>query len=239
MLALAYGVYSVVDLLSFGRDHFQRTFTDAITTVEIHNSAGSVRIDGASGSEIAIDGSIRRGLRQPNHTETITGDRLVLDAKCPTLFTNMCNLNYAVRVPAGVAVVIRSNGGGVRVSDVSGPIDAASSGGGVRVFRTSGDLRLRSSGGGISGEGVRSANVDASSSGGGIRLAFAAAPTSVVVDSSGGGVTVELPNTTDAYQLRVSSSGGGVSTPVRSDPTSSRIIDAHSSGGGVTIRYPN
>ncbi|MEO8694010.1 MAG: hypothetical protein ABI658_10870 [Acidimicrobiales bacterium] len=239
VLSLAYGVYAVVDLLSFGRDHYQRTFTEAVTTVEIHNGAGSVRVEGTSGNEIAIDASIRRGLRKPSHTESITGSRLVLNANCPSMFTNTCNLNYAVRVPAGIAVVIRSDGGGVRLSDLTGNVDASSSGGSVNVARMSGTLRLRSSGGGIGGEGLRSAEVDASSSGGGVKLAFAAAPTSVAVDSSGGGVTVELPTTTDSYQLRVSSSGGSVSTPVRSDPASPRIIDAHSSGGGVTVRYPS
>ena len=239
VIALAYGTYMVVDLLAFGRDHFQRTFTEPVTTIEIHNGAGSVRLEGTTGSEVSVDASIRRGLRKPSHRETITGGLLVLDAKCPSMFTNTCNLNYAVRVPAGVAVLIRSDGGGVRLSDLTGSVDASSSGGGISVFRTSGPLRLRSSGGGISGEGLRSAAVDASSSGGGVKLAFAAAPTSVAVDSSGGGVTVELPNTTDSYQLRVSSSGGSVSTPVRSDPTSPRVIDAHSSGGGVTVRYPN
>jgi hypothetical protein len=219
VLSLAYGVYAVVDLLSFGRDHYQRTFTEAVTTIEIHNGAGSVRVEGTTGTEVAIDASIRRGLRKPSHSESITGSRLVLDANCPSMFTNTCNLNYALRVPAGISVVIRSDGGGVRLSDLTGSVDASSSGGSVNVARMSGTLRLRSSGGGIGGEGLRSAEVDAS--------------------SSGGGVTVELPNTTDSYQLRVSSSGGSVSTPVRSDPTSPRIIDAHSSGGGVTVRYPN
>ncbi|MEO5842115.1 MAG: hypothetical protein ABIQ73_04695 [Acidimicrobiales bacterium] len=239
VLSLAYGVYAVVDMLSFGRDHYQRTFTEAVTTIEIRNGAGSVRVEGTTGNEIAIDASIRRGLRKPSHSESITGSRLVLDANCPSMFTNTCNLNYAVRVPAGISVVISSDGGGVRLSDLTGTIDASSSGGGIGVSRTTGTLRLRSSGGGITGEGLRSGEVDASSSGGGVRLAFAAAPTSVAANSSGGGVTVELPSTAESYQLRVSSSGGSVSTPVRSDPTSPRVIDAHSSGGGVTVRYPN
>ena len=239
MIALAYGVYMSVDLLAFGRDHFQRTFTESIATVEIRNGAGSVRVDGTSGNEVVVDVDIRRGLREPKHSQTVTGGRLVLDASCPTMFTNTCDLDYAVRLPAGVAIVIRSSGGGARLTDVAGSIDASSSGGGIQLFRTTGPLRLRSSGGGIRGEDLRSDSVDASSSGGGVRLAFAAAPTSVVVNSSGGGVTVQVPNSGEAYQLRVSSSGGSVSTPVRADPTSSRIIDARSSGGGVTVRYPN
>lgn len=239
VLSLAYGVFAVVDLLAFGRDHFQRTFTDTVTTIEIRNGAGSVRVEGTTGDDVAIDASIRRGLRKPSHREILTGDRLVLDANCPAMFTNMCNLDYAVRVPAGVSILIRSDGGGVRLLNVAGSVDASSSGGGIRVSGTTGALRLRSSGGGISGDGLRSAIVDASSSGGGVSLVFTAPPSSVVAGSSGGRVSIEVPDTPDAYRLAATSSGGGVSTSIRTDPTSSRSIEAHSSGGGVTVRYPN
>ena len=50
VLSLAYGVYAAVDLLAFGRDHYQRTFTDAVTTIEIRNGAGSVRVERMSAS---------------------------------------------------------------------------------------------------------------------------------------------------------------------------------------------
>ena len=238
VIALAYGLWTIVDLLSFGRDEFERTYTEPIATVEIDSDAGSVRIEGTSATETVVHASLRRGLRRPTHTETLVGDRLVLDSGCPTMMTTFCDVSYTVRVPASVSIVVTSSGGGVRLSDLSGTADISSSGGGIRAVRTSGPLRLRSSGGGITGEALASANVDASSSGGGVRLGFARAPSSVVVNSSGGGVTVELPNTPETYRLDATSSGGGVSTSVRSDPTSVRFIDVHSSGGGVTVRYP-
>lgn len=238
VIALAYGVVAVLDVFSFGRDEFERTFTEPIATIEIDSDAGSVRIEGTNTEETVVIASLRRGLRAPSHTETLIGDRLVLDSGCPTLLTSLCNVSYTLRVPADVAIVVTSSGGGVRVSDLTGPVDISSSGGGIRATRTSGPLRLRSSGGGITGEALASVDVDASSSGGGVRLAFASAPSAVVVDSSGGGVTVELPNTPETYRLEATSSGGGVSTSVRSDPASTRVIDVHSSGGGVTVRYP-
>jgi hypothetical protein len=238
VLALAYGVFSVVDLLAFGRDRFERTFTEPIGTLEIDSDAGSVRIEGTSGSDTVVVASLRRGLRAPRHTETLVGDRLILDSDCPPVLTNYCNVSYTVRVPAHVDVVVSSSGGGVQLSDLSGAADVTSSGGGVRATRTSGPLRLRSSGGGITGIDLRSPSVDASSSGGGVRLSFASPPTAVAVQSSGGGVTVELPNTPETYRLEATSSGGGVSTSVRTDPASTRVIDVHSSGGGVTVRYP-
>ena len=238
VIALGYGVLGVVDLLSFDRGHFERTFSEPIKTLQISNGAGSVVVQGDSAGTVIVDGSTRRGLRAPNHRETVSGDRLTLDADCPSFLTDFCNLSYTVHVPPGVDVVIRASGGAVRLVDLTGTVDASSSGGSVRVTGASGALKLRSSGGSITGDGLQSASVDASSSGGGVKLTFAAPPTSVVANSSGGGVTVELPNTTDAYLLHASSSGGSVSTPVRTDPTSARVIDAHSSGGGVTVRYP-
>jgi hypothetical protein len=238
VLALAYGVFMVVDLLSFGRDDLEKTFTEAIATVEIDSGAGSVRIEGTSATETVVRASLRRGLRAPNHSETVVGERLVLDSGCPTMMTSLCNVSYTVLVPADVAIVVKSSGGGVRLTDLRGPADVSSSGGGIRAVRTSGPLRLRASGGGITGEALVSANVEASSSGGGVRLGFASAPSSVLVESSGGGVTVELPNTSETYRLDATSSGGGVSTSVRTDPTSTRVVDVHSSGGGVTVRYP-
>jgi len=239
VVALTYGVVAVLDQLSFGRDAFDRTFTEQITTVEIHNDAGPVRIEGTTTSDIDVAGSIRRGLRAPSHSETITGDRLVIRGSCPSMMSAFCNLSLTVRVPAGTDVFVRDDGGSIQLLNISGNVDASSSGGGVRVTGSTGALRLRASGGGITGTALQSTTVDASSSGGGVRLSFATAPSSVIADSSGGGVTVEVPNTNEAYQLHVSSSGGSVSTPVRSDPASSRIVDAHSSGGGVTVRYPS
>ena len=238
VIALAYGVVAVLDAFSLGRDQFERTFTEPIAAIEVDSDAGSVRIEGTNAKETVVIASLRRGLRAPSHTETLIGDRLVLDSGCPTLLTSLCNVSYTLRVPAGVAIVVTSSGGGVRVSDLTGPVDISSSGGGIRATRTSGPLRLRSSGGGITGEALASADVDASSSGGGVRLGFASAPNSVVVGSSGGGVTVELPNTPESYRLNARSSGGGVSTSVRTDPTSTRVVDVQSSGGGVTVRYP-
>ena len=238
VIALAYGVLAVVDLLAFGRDEFDRTFTEPIAMIEIDSDAGSVRIEGTNATETVVHASLRRGLRGPSHTERLIGDRLVLDSDCPNFLTSLCDVSYTLRVPADVAIVVTSSGGGVRVSDLTGTVDISSSGGGIRATRTSGPLRLRSSGGGITGEALASANVDASSSGGGVRLGFASAPSAVTVDSSGGGITVELPNTPETYRLDAASSGGGVSTSVRTDPASTRVIDVHSSGGGVTVRYP-
>jgi len=237
-ITLVYGVFAVVDLLAFNRSAFQRTFVETIKTIEIHNSGGPVRVEGSTGNDVTVNGSVRRGLRAPSHSETVTGDKLVLNGSCPSMMTAFCNLDYTVRVPANVDVVVRASGGSIQLVDITGKVDASSSGGGVRVSGSTGDLRLRASGGGITGTALRSSTVDASSSGGGVRLNFAAAPASVVADSSGGGVTVEVPNTTETYQLRVSSSGGSVSTPIRTDPASARIIDAHATGGGVTVRYP-
>src|SRR5687767_10932140 len=75
VIALAYGMWTIVDLLSFGRDEFERTFTEPIATVEVDSDAGSVRIEGTSANETVVHASLRRGLRRPTHSETLVGNR--------------------------------------------------------------------------------------------------------------------------------------------------------------------
>lgn len=235
---LVYGVLSVVGLLSWAHKDVQFVFDDPVTTVDIDNDAGRVRVVAGAGDEIVVDADITYGLRDADVDAHVEGDRLLVRASCPIVVFGTCNVRYTVRVPADVAVRVRASGGGITVDGVEGAVDASSSGGGVRLVDTGGPIVARSSGGGVRGEDLRSDRVDASSSGGGVRLSFASPPSEVRASSSGGGVTVEVPDTPEPYAVQASSSGGSVRTSgVRHDPDSPRIIDVRSSGGGVTVRY--
>ena len=74
VLAMAYGVVAVVDLLSFGRSRFERTFTEEFTTLEIDSDGGSVRIEGTADRE-TVDRHVLH--RAPGHDqESDRKDRL-------------------------------------------------------------------------------------------------------------------------------------------------------------------
>jgi hypothetical protein len=65
------------------------------------------------------------------------------------------------------------------------------------------------------------------------------APTNVQASSDGGDVEIALPDTPDAYRVQLSSDGGETSGPIRTDPTSSRVITASSNGGNVDRPLPD
>jgi hypothetical protein len=237
VLALAYGTFSVAALLAFDQFDRHASFTGPVRVVDVQASAGGVHITGSDRSGAEVDTHVIRGFTSPRSTATLVDGRLVVRNRC-TFTASWCSVMSRIQVPAGVRVVVRASGGGVRVTGVRGDLDVSSSGGGVHVRDATGHLALRSSGGGVDATDVTSPVVDASSSGGGVTLTFARPPTWVRARSSGGGITVVVPRGTTSYRVDARSSGGGTSTAVRSDPAGRRRIDVSSSGGGVTVRYP-
>jgi hypothetical protein len=235
--AIGVGTANVVGGFAFARVHFTRSLHGPIRTIDVSNGAGHVNITTGANRVASIVGRGVRGLAVPEHHESLVGGRLVVRASCPTLNVGGgCSMHLTIRVPAGVPMHVRASGGGITITGTDATIDASSSGGGVHVDGARGALHLSSSGGSVTATDVHSSTVEASSSGGGVRLEFAVPPVLVHASSSGGGVHVSLPDTLDTYRVDAGSSGGK-NVVIRQDPTSNRLIYAHSSGGGVTVEY--
>ncbi len=236
---LGWGTFNVVDLLAHERHHEQVTFAQPVTTVQVDTDKGSVHIVGdAAATNVTVDSTVSEGLFSGSHSVIVDGDRLVVRSDCPPVFGTWCGVDYTIRVPAATAVAGSSSGSGIDVTGTTGPVDLSSSGGGLHVTGGGDTVKLASSGGGVTGDHLTAASVTASSSGGGVHLSFTEPPQSVKASSSGGGVRIEVPDVPGAYAVHASSSGGGVHNGVRTDPSSTSVIDAESSGGGVTITYP-
>lgn len=131
----------------------------------------------------------------------------------------------AIEVPTRADVRLRTSGGSVSASRLTGAVDVRSSGGGLDIESIEGDVDGGTSGGSIRVRGVRG-NVVANTSGGGITVTDAGG--SVRADTSGGGITIDSVE----GDLRASTSGGGVE--VRG---AGGRVEANSSGGGVTVRF--
>jgi len=240
--SLGWGVFQVTGLIAYDKQEFHESLTATaagpISTIDIDNDTGSVKIIGTDRSDVTINGEVVRGLTAPDHSERVVGTTLEIDATCFPV-ANFCSVDYDIQVPRDVNLKVRAAGGGIRVSNVTGTQDLASSGGGLRVEGAQRDLQLHTSGGGITAIALESGVVDASSSGGNVRLEFVDDPRHVDASSSGGGVTVVIPDDEATYDIQATSSDGSVSRDVRSDPDSNRTIRMHSSAGGVTVRYPD
>jgi Toastrack DUF4097 len=218
--AIGFGTLNLVDLVAHEQSHVHREFAGTVRTLDVDTDGGTIHIEGTDDATATIDANVSQGLRRGHHDEQLEGDRLVVRASCPGFLSQWCGVDYTIRVPRGVAVVATSSDSSIVVTGIDG------------------DVQLHSSDGGVTAGDLRSPSVSASSGDGHVQLTFATAPTHVHATSSDGGVTVVVPDTLDSYRVVASSSDGGTDVRVRTDPSGTRVIDAHSSDGRVTVRYP-
>jgi hypothetical protein len=254
-ITLATGAYALVDLLAL--EHHDRTYTVAAAeTVHLDvDGGGTVRVVGDGGDEVRVEARWREGIKGPSIAVRNTGDRVTVDASCPTFVNMVCRVSATIHVPRGTLVT----GGGdspIQVVDVGGRVDLASESGSVavegaegsvrvstengsiNVADTAGALSLSTDNGRITTSGVRATSVVASTSNGRIVLDLATAPESVVARSSNGSITVLVPDDEGvAYATAASSDNGGVDELIRTDPTSERTIEARTDNGSVSLRY--
>ncbi len=154
---------------------------------------------------------------------------------------------YTISVPAQFTAKLKTSGGGIAVSDLTGGVEARTSGGGLRFARLHGALNGETSGGGIhmiacegplkihtSGGGIEvaggSGSLEGGSSGGSVTVKDFHG--SARVETSGGGITIENV----AGKVDGSTSGGSISASF-SSPLSEEV-NLETSGGGVTLRVP-
>ena len=124
-------------------------------------------------------------------------------------------------------VISNTSGGGLRFTGVHGPLDGNTSGGGIRVTDCEGPVKIHTSGGGIEVTGG-GGSLDGDTSGGGVTVRNFRG--SAHVETSGGGINLE----NIVGPIEGSTSGGSINAQF-----SLPLVDEvklETSGGGVTIR---
>jgi hypothetical protein len=169
---VAIGALISVDLATRDHEEHTATFDEPIAFVDAELSAGAVHIVGTDDPQVTVTRRARSGVLGPHQHEAVDGDRLVIRADCPSgLFAPSCRVDYEVRVPAGVAVRLRTNGGTAEVDGIFGDVDAHANGGRVALTYTTprAHLKARTNGGQVVVEvpdGPESYDVDADANGG-------------------------------------------------------------------------
>jgi DUF4097 and DUF4098 domain-containing protein YvlB len=187
-------------------------------------------------------------------TKTLSGKTLTLKGNCPLILSATCFVDFTIRVPTSVKVDAHSSGA-VRVESMASEVRASSSGGSVSVHKCTGHQVLYSSGGSVtmrrsggsvdadstagkvSGTDLSAKSVIARSSSGKVALAFDQPPQVVNATSSAGSVTVVVPPDSSTYV--VIANGQSSEIGVKTDPASTRSINANSSAGPVSVMYAN
>jgi hypothetical protein len=237
--ALLFGSVQIASALA----HEERTEVvevdaSGLERVEVDNGTGSVRIVGVEDADaVTVTARISDGWRKTGHSVERDGDRLVVEASCPILFSQWCNVRYTIEMPSDLAALVDADNGSVTVTDLAADVEASSDNGRVEVARIEGDVRLDSDNGSVIATDLRTSTIEATSDNGRVSLELVAAPRTVIADSDNGSVEIVLPETDELYRVEASSDNGTVSAPIRQDPDSDRSITATSDNGDVTIAY--
>lgn len=165
-------------------------------------------------------------------------------------FGDPIDMQVNVRVPSRYSVNLKTSGGDISVTSVTGTVEAHTSGGNIKLATVNGPATVRTSGGDIDVIGT-TGPADVRTSGGSISIKHAGAE--VKAHTSGGSIEVEealaaIDASTSGGSIRanftvqpkgntrLSTSGGDVSVSL---PAAVNVdLDAHTSGGDVESDLP-
>jgi len=156
-------------------------------------------------------------------------------------------IKYLVKVPSSYNLDLKTGGGSIEVSDLTGELKAKTSGGSISLGQIDGDVDVATSGGSIRVEEV-AGSIQARTSGGSIRVEVSAPITQdSKLTTSGGSITAYLIESA-AFDLDARTSGGRVKTDFdvkgRIKRTSIKgevngggpLLELATSGGSVSIK---
>ena len=233
--AFVSGTFQIITLLA----HEERTEVtpyDAagITSIDVDNSAGSVRIVGTEGDSIEVTAEISDGLRSTGESQQVVGDTLELRGTCPNFGSDWCRVTYTVTVPPSIDVRVDADDGSVDVVGITGDVDVDTDNGSIEMESLAGSIRATNDNGRIEGVGLRSQRVSADTDNGRINLAFVTPPSNVVATSNNGSIEVVVPNDGTAYRLEMDTDNGSRNDEIISDDTAARSIVIRTDNGSVT-----
>jgi len=233
---LVWGATELVDLLAHEERTLVRTFdARSVDAVDVEVDRGSVSVTAGDVDEVTVEAHVSDGLLRTEHEQVVDGSSLVLRGHCRALLSHFCAVDYEVRVPPDVAVLIRTDDGRIRVDGTDGPVDVASDNGTIELFDVRGDVLAESDNGSLRGEGLVAGEVRASTDNGSIVFGFAEPPTLVDADSDNGSVELRLPEVAGGYRVTMDTDVGDTDLGVATDPDSPRSITATTDNGSVRV----
>ena len=180
----------------------------------VNTDGGALQMDGAAGADVDSGG----GLVTAEHIDgalTVNTD------------------GGALQLNGAPGADVDSGGGPVTAEHIDGPLTVNTDGGALQLTATVGPLRADTGGGPLSDEGADAATADVSTGGGPARIAFSAAPDTVLLSTEGGPVTLTVPG--GPYALTTDSDGGPQSVGIATDPAARRSMTVTSDGGSLQI----
>ncbi|MEV8096684.1 DUF4097 family beta strand repeat-containing protein [Kitasatospora sp. NPDC085879] len=197
-----------------GEDHRRDVgygMTEQVRTLVIEGETGDVEVTGGgAGIEVTEHQTYRE--TAPETTHTVADGTLTLSYRCPD---GDCGVGYRVRVPAGTVVKVHNSTGDIRLTGLSGEVEARTGTGGINAALSSPVVRLAADTG----------NVTAAVDGDARR---------VEAVSGTGDVRVRVPRGRP-YAVDTASDTGTVKVSVDRAAGTDRSITARTETGDVTV----
>jgi hypothetical protein len=157
-------------------------------TVEIVNTAGSVRVVGWNRNEVQVTGTLGRGVERLDFATE--GDRTRVRVVLPREARNVQRSDLEIRVPARSNPQVRTTSADIEVSGVGGAIDARSTSGSVTISGNAREVAANSTSGRVEITGERLQTLKAGTVSGAIRLRGSSG--SVEAESVSGAVDISV-----------------------------------------------
>jgi hypothetical protein len=220
------------------------TVPQPVTSLTVDTYGGQVQVTAGPVSRVHVTETIMFGQQAdwaPAVAESVSGGRLSLGD--PACQYSDCSVNFAVTVPADLAVTVATQGDPVSVSGIAGanldsdggPVDAtriggpltvATNGGPLVVNGLTGPLHADTSGGNLSARSVAATTTTVTTDGGTAMIAFTRASDTVTVSTGGGAAAIAFAEAPDT--VLVSTDGGSAVLTVPGGPYA---VTADSGGG--------
>lgn len=237
-----------------------RNFTGSLNAVRVTTSGGSITVEGGQSSGVRVDMYVRGNnwpqnklskaeiderLKEYDIEVKTEGSTVVATAKRKREngdnwdWKRSLNISFKVAAPRNFRTDLKTSGGSIHISKLTGEQDFATSGGSLHLNDVEGAIRGRTSGGSIHLDNCRK-DIDLATSGGSIEANTSSG--TLNLRTSGGSVRLrELKG-----QVKASTSGGsinadGVDGELVSSTSGGSIrlfnisgsLEAHTSGGSI------
>jgi hypothetical protein len=214
-------------------------------TIVVEADFGTINVSTNANGELVVDVWRKIGRKKKADEEaflldnpvTITQDGNTVTVRSPGKIAwswsgggrNQNEAKYTITVPARFGARLRTGGGGIEVTDLTGEVRAHTGGGGVGFTRLHGSLEGDSGGGGIAARNC-DGTLNCRTGGGGIEVKeFQGA---VHATSGGGGLTIERVD----GAVEASTGGGSISAVLPSEV--SDTVKLTTGGGGIKVSVP-
>lgn len=216
--------------------------SESIQDVYARTSGGGIMVSGVPVSEARIEvyvqpnnnrdditkEEIRKRLEEDYNLEvSVSAGKLTAVARPKDdhlSWKRNLSISFKVYVPKNVNTDLKTSGGGIDLTNLSGTLTFSTSGGGLHLDKLSGKIHGRTSGGGISLSDTHD-DINLSTSGGGIDADNCSG--NMILATSGGSIKLDgLQGTIEAR-----TSGGSVrANSVKGE------LEAHTSGGNISLQ---